>query len=137
MVLQLGGLGLGGGLPLLPLSHSVFFYSYGSVMRRVEQKENGIWLFVTQKYIPPTLSPPGLCLNGMAAKRWGMWGVPVCARARTSVFRLFANTVQPNRREVTFCGGVCPVPMAEFVRSVPLDNKSCYRWQLKQVLHSL
>lgn len=126
MVLQLGGLGLGGGLPLLPLSHSVFFYSYGSVMRRVEQKENGIWLFVTQKYV----------LERYGSKEMGRGGA-VCARARTSVFRLFANTVQPNRREVTFCGGVCPVPMAEFVRSVPLDNKSCYRWQLKQVLHSL
>lgn len=39
---------------------------------------------------------------------------------------LFAITVQPNRRQITFCGGVCPVPMAEFVRFVPLDNKSCH-----------
>lgn len=53
------------------------------------------------------------------------------------VLCLFANMVQPNRRQVTFCGGVRPVPMAEFVRAVPLDNKSCYHWQLKQVLHSL
>ncbi len=39
---------------------------------------------------------------------------------------LFANMVQPNRRQIAFCGGVCPVPMAEFVRFVPLDNKSCH-----------
>lgn len=39
-------LGMGGGLPLLSLSLTLsFFFSYGSVMRRVEQKENGIWLF--------------------------------------------------------------------------------------------
>lgn len=75
VVLQLGGLGLGGGLPLLPLSHSVFFYSYGSVMRRVEQKENGIWLFVTQKYV----------LERYGSKEMGLGGGCVCTRAHKCV----------------------------------------------------
>lgn len=88
---------------------------------------------ITHKPSTPTLISPWFVSERHGSKEC----VSVCACTRTSVFRLFANTVQPNRRQVTFCGGVCPVPMAEFVRSVPLDNKSCYRWQLKQVLHSL
>lgn len=50
---------------------------------------------------------------------------------------LFANMVQPNRWQITFCGGFYPLSMAECVRFVPLDNKSCHNWQLKQALHSL
>lgn len=53
------------------------------------------------------------------------------------VFVLFANVVQHNRRRITFWGGICPIPMAEFVLFVPLGNKSFHNWQLKQALHSL
>lgn len=122
------------------------FWGCGQPISRVEEVgETGMQLFQTLKYFSPALILPGLSPVVFEARE--SMCVCVLKTGRGWVFALFANTVQPNRRQITFCGGVCPVPMAEFVRFEPLDNKSCHppplkvwtchRWQLKQALHSL
>lgn len=99
-------------------------------MSRVEQRETGIWLFRNTEILPslihqpPTLISPGLPPVVFQPRKSVC--VCVCWSREGMGSALFANTVQPNRRQIAFCGGVCPVPMAEFVRFVPLDNKSCH-----------
>lgn len=100
---------------------------------RVELRE---LVFLTHMYFTPSLYANLPLWSPMAFPQlYCIW-----ANMRVDawmVFVLFAKAVQHNRKQLALWGGICPVPMAEFVLFVPLGNKSFHHWQLQQALHSL